>query len=177
MIPRRTVLALSSAAFAGCSSGPLMPVPRIANQNCPPLDLPEPRAVCSHTDTVDGLDISVSPSTVSTAPESLEPVRLLVENEMGSTLRYDPSGWRLYRNARLGWKQRGETYGGPLDVETMPPGGSASWSGIDGLFRLGAAKGTPAGLYAAVLPVQPTEDGNEGGGLIACVFLFRVVPD
>jgi hypothetical protein len=177
MVPRRAFLALTSAVFAGCSSGPLLPVPRIADQSCPPLDLPERRAVCSHTDTPDGIDLSTSPSAVSTATESLESVRLLVENGLESPLRYDPSSWRLYRNAGLGWNQRGETYGGPREVETMPPGGSASWSGIDGLFRLGTARDTPAGLYAAVLPVQPEEGSNESGGPIACVFLFRVVRD
>lgn len=174
MVPRRTVLTLAIPVLSGCSMGPILPIPRIADQPCPPLDLPEPRAVCSHSDPSHGLTLSVSPSTVSTAPEALEPVRLLIENGTDSSLRYDPSRWRLYRNTGMGWNRRGETYGAPSGVETMPPGGSASWSGIDGLFELGPASRTPAGLYAAVLPVQ-RDGGDEGlGDVIACVFLVRV---
>ncbi|MFC7172509.1 hypothetical protein ACFQL0_02250 [Haloplanus litoreus] len=56
----------------------------------------------------------------------------------GRPLRYDTADWRLYRDAGTGWRRREEIRDGPRDVETMPPGGSASWSGIDALFRLGA---------------------------------------
>jgi len=170
MLPRRTVLAV--AAFAGCATGPLLPIPRIGEQPCPPLDLVETRAVCSHTDAAGGIDVSATPSTVSTAPEALAPVRLLVENGTAGPLRYDPAEWRLYRDSGTGWRQREDIGGGPRGVETMPPGGSASWSGIDSRFRLGATGRTPAGLYAAVLPVWPVRNGS--GESVACVFLFRV---
>jgi hypothetical protein len=171
MLPRRTVLAVATATLAGCATGPLLPIPRIADQPCPPLDLPEPRAVCSHTDDPGGVDVSVEPSSVSTAPEALEPVRLLVENGTETPLRYDGTTWRLYRHGGTRWRRREDVGSGPRGVETMPAGGSASWSGIDALFRLGAAGRTPAGLYAAVLPVRPDRSGAE---TVACVFLFRV---
>ena len=171
MFPRRTMLAAATAAIAGCATGPLLPVPRIADQPCPPLDLPEPRAVCSHTDESGGIDVSVDPSTASTAPESLEPVRLRVENGTDAPLLYDGRDWRLYRHGGTRWRRREDIGSGPHGVETMPPGGSASWSGIDALFRLGAAGRTPAGLYAAVLPVRPD---RSGASTVACVFLFRV---
>jgi hypothetical protein len=167
MLPRRTVLAL--AAVSGCATGPLLPIPRIDDQPCPPLSLVESRAVCSHTDAAGGIDVSVTPSRVSTAREALEPVRLLVENGTADPLRYDPAEWRLYRDAGTGWRRREDVGGGPAGAETVPPGGSASWSGVDALFRLGASGRTPAGLYAAVLPVWPGRDGS-----VACVFLFRV---
>ncbi|GAB6860880.1 hypothetical protein ACFR97_00275 [Haloplanus litoreus] len=171
MLPRRTVLAM--AALSGCATGPLLPIPRIDEQPCPPLDLTETRAVCSQTDAAGGIDVSVTPSTVSTAPEALGSVRLLVENGTDAPLRYDTADWRLYRDAGTGWRRREEIRDGPRDVETMPPGGSASWSGIDALFRLGADGRTPAGLYAAVLTVWPDRDGASGES-VACVFLFRV---
>jgi hypothetical protein len=170
MLPRRTVLAL--AAFSGCATGPLLPIPRIDEQPCPPLSLVESRAVCSHTDAAGGIDVSVTPSRVSTVPEALAPVRLLVENGTVDPLRYDLTDWRLYRDTGTGWRRQENVGGGPTGAEIVPSGGSASWSGIDSLFRLGAADRTPAGLYAAVLPVWPVRDGTSDS--VACVFLFRV---
>lgn len=180
MPSRRALLALVAPALAGCAGA--APLPSIDDQPCPPLDLPEDRAVCSHTDAPGRIDVSVSPVTVPPAPESLEAVRLRVANGRDVAMRYDPARWRLHRDAGLGWREREGSFGAPPGVETMPPGGSVSWSGVDALFDLGAAGRTPPGLYAAVLPVWP--GGGDGDrpagasdGAVACVFLFRVTRD
>lgn len=167
MPSRRTLLAAMSAGFAGCAGAPALSVPNVDAQPCPPVDLPADRAVCSHTDGDGDVSLSVSAAEFSTAPESLEALSLRIDTS--ATLRYREDGWRLFRNAGWGWTER-DVSGGLSGSESIPAGKSAGWHGIDALFHLGAAGPTPAGLYAAVLPVWV----NAADTRVACVFLFRV---
>lgn len=165
---RRHVLALLGGTLAGCTT-PALSVPRIEDQPCPPVEVHASRSVCSHAEPHDGLQITAEPTAVSTDPESLGTVSVEIENRTGTPVEYDPYRWRVYRNAGWGWTEREEPSNPRSDADTIPPGGSAGWSGIDALWKIGATGPTPAGLYAAVTTVAVGEK------LVACVALVRVV--
>lgn len=185
MPSRRRVLALATGAvsvvpFAGCTV-PVGPVPRVGDQPCPPLDSIADRSVCSHTDSTGGIGVSVSPTTVSTAPESLSDVTIRIENGTDRPLavwRSSSGRWRLYRTTGFGWNERDVPDSGSVAPDAIEPGGAFSVSGLDALFRLGATGSTPAGLYAAVLTVGrgASAAGTERntGTPVDCVCLFRV---
>lgn len=172
MPSRRSLLAGLAAGVtvgvAGCASAPALTVPRIADQSCPPLDVPADRAVCSHADDDGDIDVSVAPTTVSTASESIERITLRLDNRTDSPMTYDGSRWRTYRNAGFGWYER-ESSTPDFGDETVEPGGSVAWHGIDAWFRLGPDERLREGLYAAVLPTSVT------GQRVVAAFLFRVV--
>lgn len=185
MPSRRRVLAvagsaLTGAAVAGCQA-PLDSIPRIEDQDCPPMDRLADETVCSHTDTDGGIDLDVTPSSVPTGPEALEDLRLLIENNGDETITYDPRGWELYRTTGGGWNRRESDRSSSGETEQLPPGNSASWSGLDAIFGLGGDGPTPAGLYAAVLTVGSgavtTGSNRQAGRPVDCIFLFRVADD
>lgn len=169
MPSRRSVLALAVTGLAGCADVSPLSVPRIASQSCPPFDV-DGRAVCSHTDEPGGLDVTVSNPVVSTDREALERSTFRIDNGTDDVVETNPEHWRLHRNAGLGWSRR-EFSPAMTDVVRLEPGHSASWSGLDALFKLGATGSTPRGLYAAVLPARAGEEP------VNLFVLFRVAAD
>lgn len=178
MPSRRALLAgLASgvtASLAGCGNMPAVTVPRIDDQPCPPLDVRADRTVCSHADEETGesatgdIDVSASPTTVGVSSESLEEITFRIDNRTDSPLRYDGSRWRTYRKAGFGWQER-EVSAADFGTETVEPGGSVAWHGIDAWLRLGSDEQARRGLYAAILPISVANKR------VVAAFLFRVV--
>lgn len=170
MPSRRALLAAATAsttALAGCTRLPGVSVPRIDGQPCPPVDVAADRSVCSHHDPEE-IVVTASSQQFSTERESLESLSLDIENGTDTPLVFDGDRWRLFRNEGFGWSEREVDVRGSDSAETIEAGESFGWHGIDAMFELGAAGPTPAGLYAAVLPV------DDDGARVVCVFLFRV---
>jgi len=180
MPSRRRVLAAVSGALAplaGCTA-PLGSIPAIEDQPCPPVDRPTDRQVCSHTDAGGGIDLTVSPVTVTREPEALEDVRIELRNDTDEPIRHDPGQWVLYRTTGYGWREREPDV---LDGETemIQPGGGHVYAGLDAMFDLGPDGPTPLGLYAAITTVGVGGDDSgstrSAGDPVDCIFLFRVV--
>lgn len=182
MPSRRHVLTVTTSVLASVSvagySVPGGSVPRIENQPCPPLDRVTDQSVCSHTDTSGSIDVSVSPTTVSTERESLENVTIRIENNTDDPLTIDPKRWNLYRTTGFGWSERDLPARESDNTHVIQPDGAFTWSGLDALFDLGASGSTPPGLYAAAITVgkgaDTTGSRRSSGTPVDCICLFRV---
>jgi hypothetical protein len=164
-VRRRRLLATLGAAGLGAAAGCV--APRIADRPCPPVATDADRHVCSHTGTAGGLSIAVSDPVRPPARESLEDVRVRIANRTGAPVTIAPRDWRVFRNAGRGWRERDPGLADPT-TETVPEGGSVSWSGLDALWGVGAAGPTPRGLYAGVVRA------GAGDAVVDLVALVRV---
>lgn len=159
---------VSGALLAGCTI-PLGSVPSIENQPCPPLNrLTAKEYVCSHIDTAAGIDLSVSPTSMSSSEADVD---LSVTNNTDNSLGIKPWQWQLFRTAGFGLNKRDDPrIDHHSDTAVIEPGNTFTWGGL--------FESLPVRLYAAVITVWKGADfdGPEyrTGTAVDCVFLFRV---
>jgi hypothetical protein len=149
MPSRPSALAALTFPLTGCVGAPVLSVPGIDAQSCPPsgLDVAADDVRCSHTEADRDLEVTVDPDTVSSDRESLDAVSLTIRNGGSRSVSHDPGQRRLSRHAGWGWRER-ETPRWNGEHETIDPGGTHGWRGPDARFRVGAAgtlrRGAPA---------------------------------